>query len=271
VRDSDIPYKQTADGEHQPAGPVKAVGRALNAPHQGAEQTDGEGLPSISDQQIDVGSGLGLTGVVATDDHQLGYAIIRSPDQQEFPFNTGDSIYGLAILVEIHIDHVIILRDGQHEVLRLPIEFRARDHALQQIRKQEVRRIVTDFRQKLLARDGMALIRMFGFEETYRNGAFIGFTVKIAGEDGARMLEELGVEEGDVITAVNGKRFAESLEAIESLSTLKDATEVDVEIDRLGVPMFFHFDFDQIEQNPTNTGNGENAELAATDSQSVSP
>jgi hypothetical protein len=93
----------------------------------------------------------------------------------------------------------------------------------------------------------MALIRMFGFEETYGNGGFIGFTVKIVGEDGARMLEVLGVQEGDVITAVNGKRFAESLVAIESLSTLKDATEVDVEIDRQGVPMFFHFDFDQLD------------------------
>ena len=113
--------------------------------------------------------------------------------------------------------------------------------------KKEARRIVTDFREKLLARDGMSLIRMFGFEETYGNGGFIGFTVKIVGEDGARMLEVLGVQEGDVITAVNGKRFAESLEAIESLRTLKDATEVDVEIDRQGVPMSFHFDFDQLD------------------------
>ena len=188
-----------------------------------------------------------LKGVVATADDQLGYAIIRSADGQEFPFRAGDSIYGLAKLEQIHIDRVIIRNDGLREVLRLPIEFMAREHSGEEARKKEARRIVTDLRQKLLARDGMALIRMFGFEETYRNGGFVGFTVKVVGEDGPRMLEVLGVQEGDVITAYNGKRFAESLEAIESLHTLKDATEVDVEIDRKGVPMFFHFDFDQLD------------------------
>jgi S1-C subfamily serine protease len=62
------------------------------------------------------------------------------------------------------------------------------------------------------------------------------------------MLEVLGVEEGDLITAVNGKRFSESLEATQSLTKLKDATEVDIEIDRKGVPLFFHFDFADLEQ-----------------------
>ena len=198
-------------------------------------------------QVPDTALDLFLKGIVATSDHRDGYAIIRSPDEQEWPFRTGDSVYGLATLEEIYIDRVILRRDGRYETLRLPIEFMAREHSGEEARKKEARRIVTDFREKLLARDGMALIRMFGFEETYGNGGFIGFTVKIVGEDGARMLEVLGVEEGDVITAVNGKRFAESLEAIESLRTLKDATEVDVEIDRQGAPMFFHFDFDQLD------------------------
>jgi len=191
---------------------------------------------------------LSLKGVVATTDDQLGYAIIRSADGQEFPFRAGDSIYGLAKLEQIHIDRVIIRNNGLREVLRLPIEFMAREHSGEEARKKEARRIVTDLRQKLLARDGMALIRMFGFEETYRNGGFVGFTVKVVGEDGPRMLEVLGVQEGDVITAYNGKRFAESLAAIESLRELKDATEVDVEIDRQGVPMFFHFDFNKVQQ-----------------------
>ena len=190
---------------------------------------------------------LSLKGVVATADDQLGYAIIRSADGQEFHFIAGDSIYGLARLEEIYIDRVMISNNGLREVLRLPIEFMARKHFGEEARKQEARRIVSDLRQKLLARDGMALIRMFGFEETYRNGGFVGFTVKVVGEDGLRMLEVLGVLEGDVITAYNGKRFAESLEAIESLHTLRDATEVDLEIDRQGVPMSFHFDFDQLD------------------------
>jgi type II secretory pathway component PulC len=142
---------------------------------------------------------------------------------------------------------VILRRDGKNETLRLPIEFMARDHALERARKLEAKRIVSDFRSKLVNSDGMELIKMFGFDTAYKNGGFYGFTVKVVGEDGARMLEVLGVEEGDLITAVNGKRFAESIEAVQSLTELKDATEVDVEIDRQGVPMFFHFDFYQLD------------------------
>ena len=188
-----------------------------------------------------------LKGIVATDDHLQGYAIIRSDDQQEWHFRTGDSVYGLATLEEIHIDRVVLRHDGRHETLFLPIEFMARDTAMERARKLEAKRIVSDFRSKLVNRDGMELIRMFGFDTAYKNGGFYGFTVKVVGEDGARMLEVLGVEEDDLITAVNGKRFAESIEAVQSLTELKDAAEVDVEIERDGVKMFFHFDFDQLD------------------------
>ncbi len=59
------------------------------------------------------------------------------------------------------------------------------------------------------------------------------------------MLETLGLEDGDIVTAVNGKRFAESLEAAKSLKDLGSATEVDIEVDRGGVPLFFHLQFDE--------------------------
>lgn len=214
----------------------------------GAAVDEGESRTQRSVTAPDAALELFLKGIVATDDHRMGYAIIRSADQQEWHFRTGDSVYGLATLEEIHIDRVILRRGGQYDTLRLPIEFMARDTALERARKQEAKRIVSDFRSKLVSRQGMELIKMFGFDTAYRNGGFIGFTVKVMGEDGARMLEVLGVEEGDLITAVNGKRFAESIEAVQSLTELKDATEVDVEIDRNGVPLFFHFDFYDLEQ-----------------------
>ena len=191
---------------------------------------------------------LSLKGIVATDDHLDGYAIIQKPDKEELHFKVKDSVFGLATLEEIYIDRVILLRGGRYETLRLPIEFMASDPVMERERKKEAKRIVSDFRHKLVSRKGMELIKMFGFDTAYKNGGFYGFKVKIIGEDGARMLETLGVEEDDLITAVNGKRFSESIEAVESLKKLKDATEVDVEIERGGVPLFFHFDFADLEQ-----------------------
>ena len=199
---------------------------------------------------------LSLKGIVATDDHLDGYAIIQKPDKEERHFKVKDSVYGMATLEEIYIDRVILLRNSGYETLRLPVEFLAGDPFLERQRKEEAKRVVSDFRHKLVNRKGMELIKMFGFDTAYKNGGFIGFTVKIMGEDGARMLEVLGVEEGDLITAVNGKRFSESIEAVQSLTGLKDATEVDVEIERNGNPMFFHFDFTDLEQ-AAETGEAE--------------
>jgi general secretion pathway protein C len=196
---------------------------------------------------------LSLKGIMATDDHLDGYAIIQKPDKEELHFKVKDSVFGLATLEEIYVDRVILLRNGRHETLRLPIEFMASDPFLERERKKEARRIVSDFRHKLVNRKGMELIKMFGFDTAYKNGGFYGFKVKIIGEEGARMLETLGVEEDDLITAVNGKRFSESIEAVESLKKLKDATEVDVEIERGGVPLFFHFDFAALEQERIQT------------------
>jgi general secretion pathway protein C len=191
---------------------------------------------------------LSLKGVVATDNHLDGYAIIQKPDKEELHFKVKDSVFGLATLEEIYIDRVILLRGGRYETLKLPIEFMGGDLFMERQRKEEAKRIVSDFRHKLVNRQGMELMKMFGFDTAYRNGGFAGFTITVMGEDGARMLEALGVEEGDLITAVNGKRFSEGVEAVQSLTKLKDATEVDVEIDRKGVPMFFHFDFADLGQ-----------------------
>ncbi|MGB5474787.1 MAG: type II secretion system protein N [Gammaproteobacteria bacterium] len=214
--------------------------------HSDAIYAKAESPARSTEQSVETVFGLYLKGILATEDQHLGYAIIRSPDEQEWHFRVGESVYGLAMLEQIHIDRVILSRNGRRETLRLPAEFMAPDTALERARKIEARRIVSDFRSKLVNRDGMELIKMFGFDTAYRNGGFAGFTVEVVGEDGARMLEVLGVEAGDLITAVNGRRFAESIEAVQSLTELKDATEVDVEIERNGVPMFFHFDLDQL-------------------------
>ena len=219
---------------------------------------------------------LSLKGIVSTDDSKQGYAIIQKPDKEEKHFKVNDSVFGLATLEEIYIHRVILLRGERYETLKLPIEFMGGDLHMERLRKAEAKRIVSDFRHKLVNRKGMELIKMFGFDTTYKNGGFYGFTVKVVGEDGPRMLEALGVEENDVITAVNGKRFAESLEAVESLTELKHATEVDIEIERNGAPLFFHFDLADLEQAADDTdkdvaGSGNKHTKAAKDQPASEP
>ena len=187
---------------------------------------------------------LSLKGIVATDDSKQGYAIIQKPGGEELHYKVGDSVFGLATLEEIYVSHIILMRNGHYETLRLPIEFMSGDPVLERARKKKIKQVVTDYRDTFLSRDGMELIKLFGFDTAYKNGSFIGFIVKALGDPGREMMETLGVEDGDLITVVNGMRLAESLDAIEKLKDLKGAASVDIVIDRGGVELPFHFDFE---------------------------
>ena len=190
---------------------------------------------------------LTLRGIIAETDKHKGYAIIQKTDKQEEHFGVGDSIFGLATLEEIYVGRVVILRKGQYETLTLPIEALVFEILADKIKKDAEKETMSTWRKKFLGHKSYELSKLFGFDTAYRNGGFFGWEVKSLSEEGDRMLETLGLENGDLITAVNGKRFAESLEATKSLEELKTATEVDIEVERDGVPMFFHLDFDDEE------------------------
>ena len=190
---------------------------------------------------------LTLRGIVAKNHKHQGLAIIQNnDDRKEHYFAINQAVFGQARLEEIYEDRVILLRNGKYETLRLPEEALAKgdfiDHAAV---KKERKRIATNFRKLLLNRDGMELIKLFGFDTAYKNGGFAGFVIKSLGEKGKEMMQTLGVEDGDLITVVNGKRLSESLEAVASLKNLKTANSVNIMIERHGTEMPFHFEFDE--------------------------
>ena len=189
---------------------------------------------------------LTLRGILAfTDDPSQGYAQIENTKKVERYFAVKDKIFGLATLEEIYVDRVIILHNGKYETLKLPEKFLNSKHFMATKRKQEQKKIVTDLRKLLVNRKAMELIKGFGFDTAYKNGGFYGFSIKVVGENGQAMIDTLGVKEGDVIVAVNGERFAESIEAVNNLVKLKTAKSVNVEIDRNGTTLFFDIDFDE--------------------------
>jgi type II secretory pathway component PulC len=123
-------------------------------------------------------------------------------------------VFGLATLEEIYYNRVILMRNGKYETLRLPEEFLSREHYLDNKDiKAEKKRIATDFRNLFLSRDGMELIKLFGFKTLYRGGGFIGFIVTAMGDKGSELMETLGVRDGDLITVVNGMTSLSSVMA----------------------------------------------------------
>ena len=199
---------------------------------------------------------LTLRGIIAEDQKHLGIAIIQQDNKKdEKPFSVKQSVFGLATLEEIYEDRIILLRNGKFETLRLPEDALPREHFLSSAAVKAARkRTATDFRNRVLNGDGEDLINLFGFDTAYKHGGFIGFTVKALGEEGREMMRILGVEDGDLITVVNGLRLSESLDALEKLKKLKTAISVDIIIERDGNEIPFHFDFDA---PPTTTSASE--------------
>ncbi|MFV9615982.1 MAG: type II secretion system protein N [Gammaproteobacteria bacterium] len=187
---------------------------------------------------------LTLRGILATEDPRQGVAQIQNAKKEERHFVVSDSVFGQATLEEIHIDRVILLHDGRYETLILPEEFLDVKHFSAEKQRLERKKIATDYRKLFLNRDAEKLRKLFGFDTAWKNGGFAGFIVKALSDKGREMMATLGIEDGDLITVVNGLRFSESLEAAQQLTELKTATSVDIIIERNGQEIPFHIEFD---------------------------
>jgi len=187
---------------------------------------------------------LTLRGVLSTDDPKKGIAQIQNDKKDEKHFTVDDKVFGVATLVEIYVDRVILLHKGRYETLTLPEKFLNVKHFSVENRKAKVKKIVTKYRDIFLSGRSTELIKLFGFDTAWKNGSFVGFVIKALGDKGLEMMELLGVRDGDIIVVVNGLRFSETLEAAQRLKELKTAKSVDVIIDRDGNEIPFHFDFD---------------------------
>jgi general secretion pathway protein C len=186
---------------------------------------------------------LTLRGVLATDDPKQGIAQIQNAKKQERHFAVSDSVFGQATLEEIHADHVILLHNGRYETLVLPEKFLNVKHFSAELHARDKKKIATDYRKLFLSRDGETMRKLFGFDTAWKNGGFAGFIVKALSEKGREMMATFGVEDGDLITVVNGLRFSESLEATQQLIELKTATSVDIIIERDGQEFPLHIAF----------------------------
>ncbi len=188
---------------------------------------------------------LTLRGILATDDPKQGIAQIQNDKKEEKEFVVNDSIFGQATLEGIYINRVIILHNGKYETLLLPEEFLNIKHYENAKLIQERKKALTDLRALFLNSDIDQLLKLFEFDTAWKNGGFAGFIIRVLGEKGTELLATLGLQEGDLVTVLNGLRFSESLEASKQLKELKYQTSVDIIIERNGQEIPFHFSVDE--------------------------
>lgn len=185
---------------------------------------------------------LRLVGLVTADTPDGGHAIIGEDSSPERLYAVGDTIGGSAArLHQIHVDRVILERDGGYETLRLPradgttggsaaaaAPVRAAVRAPAPAPDAEGPSIQ---RSEWLS-DPERLMQAVRARPIIRDGVLHG--VEVRPTRNARQFQQAGLQPGDVLTSVNGVPLSSIQDTDALFRDLSGQSRVDVVVERDG-------------------------------------
>ncbi len=204
---------------------------------------------------------LTLRGVIAGSSIK-NLAIISDRAGNEETYHIEASLPGGAVLKEIHEDRVILLHNNRFETLRLPQDQipdgsaksfvsaqksrsssrrttnrrSGRSHAKVTSLGAEVGEALTNYRE-ILINDPQSLMNAVRAEPYRTAGKLSGYRI-FPGKD-KKLMDQIGLQPGDIVTAVNGIELNSPLKGLEVMQKVTDATEVSVNVIRDGVAQTF--------------------------------
>ncbi len=258
--DENATPESTCPEEGCPEGQVCQEGACVgDTPALGGEQGKG-GVMLASDLNIT------LTGVMVARPMQWSTALIQDPTtKQTYVVSVGDQLLGVAELVEVRRDRIIIERNGRKEFVRLvgaisgdPSAKRLGVAAPRPAPKLDptasaVARKATDV--KSIANEGVTELEPGVFKlkrgsidealkdkralsqgatvvPNYNNGKKNG--LKLIGVKSNSVYGTLGMKSGDVLRSVNGKSIKSQAHAAELFEQFREADQVSIEVERGG-------------------------------------
>jgi len=181
-----------------------------------------------------------LRGVLAAQPQELASAIIsRSKSGKEEIYGIGDKLPGGVTIKEIHAEHVLLLRQGRLEILRL-----TKDKSVGKITGSKTRPYTRSGRRASSQGVKLGEIRKnilknptsFGDYAlpvvVKENGKQIGYRLQPQKKGG--MLAEIGIQPNDVITSINGIKLNNPANGIGALRKLSSASEISIVVKRNG-------------------------------------
>lgn len=200
---------------------------------------------------------LRLVGVFFIErDNDRALALIAEGSGQERGYRVGESLPGGARLDRVQRDHVVVSRNGRQEVLNLPKLSESSsiplpsppaspvpDQESSPVSSLEPRAIDASVIAQRL-RGQMATrpqaLEDIAFASPYvQNGQFLGFRLR-PGRD-QQLLRQLGLNNGDVITEINGSRLNNPMQGLSVLQEVMNADQISMRVLRNGaeVPLTF--------------------------------
>ncbi|MEX0603760.1 MAG: type II secretion system protein N [Marinobacter sp.] len=172
---------------------------------------------------------LRLEGVLVSEQPELSGAIVAGTDGVTAHYRVGETLPGNAELVEVEPGRILIRRDGAFETLTFE------DDDSGQLLTQDEEFAASapdDFVEQAKARldaQGAEALVAFGLSPV-QDGATQGYVFNGSNV----MLSALNLQEGDVITAINGYPLGDIEQDRELLETWRSEAQLEIEIERGG-------------------------------------
>lgn len=201
---------------------------------------------------------LRLVGIFYSESNNLQpMALIAEGTQAERSFNVGDFLTDSVRVHEILTDRVILSRAGRLETLKLPKQTAASsassansnrlaraatshraDPATGANNEIKAGAIAQQLRQS--ASDDLSGLQQLAYTRPYvQNGQFMGFQLQ-PGRN-RRLLRQIGLRNGDVITEVNGIKLYDPGQGMQVIQELMSAERIDAKVLRNGNEIPFTF------------------------------
>ena len=213
----------------------------------GESSADATPAPVETVNAPDTRMNLQLRGTVATDDASQAHAIIADGTGKENVFFIDDPIPGGAVLHQVLPDRVILNRGGILETLRLPqqsVGGTAARPRTGSAANRAARALPTNV-QNLMGQNAARFSDIVRPQPYMPNGQLQGYRV-YPGRD-RRAFASLGLRPGDLVTEINGMALNNPAQGMEAFSTLSDATQVTLTLERNGQPVSLSVDVSQLD------------------------
>jgi general secretion pathway protein C len=194
---------------------------------------------------------LTLHGVYVDEDPELGAAIIGTSGSTQKYYKAGASVMSGVTLQGVFEDRVVLLRNGQPEVLRFP-----KVPSVSSTPSSNERTGVSTTREPPSQAATSSPTTLSGYREVFQNEPLKIFEhvrfVPVRSREGLKgyrvlpqknreLYNKLGIRPSDLVTAVNGVGLNNDQEAMRLMQTLQDASTIQVDIIRNGQPQSLTF------------------------------
>lgn len=172
---------------------------------------------------------LRLEGVMVSEQPELSSAIVAGTDGVTAHYRVGESLPGNVELVEVEPTRILIKRNGQFETLTFEESVSSElitEETVAEISSAD--EFVAEARQRL-DEQGVQALQQFGLQPV-EEGATSGYVY----DGSSAMLSALSLQQGDVITAINGHTLGDLTQDVQLLESWRSQGQLEIEIERGG-------------------------------------